>query len=483
MNYVPPHLKVEKQPLTLPTEPCVLVEDNTTIHTNSPYKPLAALDELACARKLAFTKPTPIQRFAIPVILKKHPILVRAPTGMGKTLCFLLPIIENIKYTQYGIQACIITPTRELCVQIKSEASTVVRGKGLRVEAIYGGAQAHNVDLGRVDILVATPGRLLDYLRSDKLSLKRTEYFVLDEADKLLDMGFEREVRAIREHVNKTANVCLFSATYNKNLSKIIDCFLPPDRLFVEIQNETVENIKQRLISVEAHGSREKVAAAKDAVLRELLTAIPFDVSWKKLTDTNKVLIFVERKTAASELEARINAMGFLCASIHGDKPQPDRLAILSRFKAGTLPILVATSVAARGIDVKDIKLVVNYDFPQDIKEYIHRIGRTGREGKDGEAVSFIDNRSLSAALGHELVNVLVESKNEVPAFLTKRSFARDEHRRVPERSSPRERGPREDKGGFREEGVAKGVSGMSIEKASDLAEKADSDDDVPGEW
>lgn len=420
MVYVPPHLlksvKEEKVPIK-PTERRTIIEDDTVIATNTPYPPLVSLGVFSCAHALEFTKPTPVQRYAIPILEDGQPLLVRAPTGMGKTLCFLLPIIERIKYSCTGIQACIITPTRELAIQIHEEALKITTKKRINI-GIAHGSQKRLSNYRTSDILVATPGRLLDYLKSGSIVLKTTEYLVLDEADKLLEMGFEKDIRAIKSYMKEAVKVCLFSATYHKNLEGIIRSFLPADRLYVEIQNETVKNINQEIIEIDNDVSK------KDALLRGLLSKLNLACPWKSTVRPDKVILFVERKIDADKLKERLRKLDFKCESLHGDKDQGSRTAIFSDFKSGEVPILVATSVAARGIDVKDVKLVVNFSFPGDIKEYIHRIGRTGREGKKGWAVTFLTPRNITPELCQELIGVLKESGNKVPEFLIKLAHA-----------------------------------------------------------
>lgn len=466
MDYVPPHLRASRKELKSPTDSCKETIDNIKIITNSPYGRLDSLEGLRASKNLPYKEPTFIQRYAIPVLLNSHPLLCRAPTGMGKTICFLLPLIENMKYAQ-GTRVCIISPTRELCEQIKEEAVRIT--KSLRVESVYGGTSALPT-YKNVNILVATPGRLLDLLKSKRVVFSYVDSLVLDEADKLLDMGFEKDIRSIKEFVPSSANVYLFSATFHKNLSGIIDDFLPSSKCVIEVENETAENIKQSVIRVKN----------KDSSLREILSKLDVHASWKSDKIADRCLIFVEKKITADELGEKVKSWGYLAAALHGDKEQSDRLSILNKFKKGTLPILVATSVAARGIDVKDIKLVVNYDFPRDIKEYIHRIGRTGRQGKEGTSISFVGN-DLSPEMRLEVVQVLKESKNDVPDFLLGDSpLSRDKKLY---RSYRSDNGKVKD--GSRDARELKAFKNLTVSKP-DLklnGEKEDSDDEVPGVW
>ncbi|KAI5148844.1 putative ATP-dependent RNA helicase DDX4 [Enteropsectra breve] len=398
-----------------PSEKITIEDEKIKVTTNSPFPPINDLKELKCARALGFSKPTIVQKYSIPIIKNEQDILVRAPTGMGKTLCFLLPAIENIKYSQTGVQICVVSPVRELCDQIKTQAELVCGTKQLYVEAVYGSMSSRFRPGKTPDVLIAAPGRLKDLLNSERISLSKCKYFILDEADKLLDMGFERDVLEIKSYVNKNAVVCLFSATYSPKLTNVINQVLPADRMVVEIQNETLPSIKQEFIE----------AADKKEQLLQVLSKMSFSVAWGGKSE--KVIVFTETKNMSSRISAFLKDHKFSASAINGDLDQIQRNATLASFRSGDLNILVATSVAARGIDVKDVGLVINYDFPRDIKEYIHRIGRTGREGKEGKALSFIDG-DLSYELKKDLEALLKELGLEVPSYLfdRKRRSSRD---------------------------------------------------------
>lgn len=439
--YIPPHFRVESN-IKEPKQPFTEITDGLKVTTNSPYGKLDSLESLNCARPLGFNNPTTIQKYAIPAVLNNHPLLCRAPTGLGKTLCFLLPLIENIKFP-IGIKICILAPTRELCMQIGDEARKI--SKKLVVECAYGGFRRLS-SYSNVNILVAAPGRLLDLLRSDGVNFSYLTNFVLDEADKLLEMGFEKEIRAIKSFIPKTATTFLFSATYHKNLNDIINEFLPSNRVFIEVQNETLLNIKQSFLMV----------PNKNEKLKELLL--------ENSPLTEKILIFTQRKVTTQELETKIRDWGYPVSCIHGDKIQVERQQALNRFKRGEVNILVATSVAARGIDVQDIKIVINYDFPSDSKEYIHRIGRTGRQGKEGIAISFMP-KELAPDLKTEIVNIIKESGNEVPSFFTNKEYKPNKYKEAPIKKTYKK-------------DFTKKFEELSLSK-----EKSDSEEDLPGEW
>lgn len=455
--YVAPHLKPCKNTKD-PKEKFSETLDDFKLTSNSPYGKIESLESLSAAKTLSFKTPTVIQKYAIPVLLNNHSLLCKAPTGLGKTLCFLLPLIENIKIP-YGLKIAIVAPTRELCQQIKDEAQKI-SGK-LVVECAYGGMKTNGISR-YTNILVAAPGRLTYLLQNNMVNFGGLAHFVLDEADKLLEMGFEREIRYIKSCVPCSTIVSLFSATYYKHLDEIINDFLPPNRVIVEVQNETVKNIKQTFVQ----------ATNKNKKLQEILS--------ERVTKVDKVIVFVQRKSAVEELENTIKEWGYAVTSIHGDKEQYDRQLAMDKFKKGTVHILVATSVAARGIDVQDVMLVVNYDFPMDINEYIHRIGRTGRKGNNGNALSFVGN-DISPELKKSIVDVLRESDNEIPDFLLQNTMRRTDAynskttvrggwTKTPQRKTSYKREIVED------------MKALDI-KESKGTEKADSVDDLPGVW
>ncbi|TBU19464.1 dead box helicase [Ordospora colligata] len=398
-----------------------IVDQANRVKMNEDVKILESFRDLSSkslskALEKDYAHPTIIQKYCIPSISEGRNLLCRAPTGMGKTMCFLIPIIERLERCNKP-QACIISPTRELCEQIRVEASRLVENTNIRVVSIYGKKYDLPSYYG-VDIVVATPGRLIDLLQRKKIDFSGIRTLVFDEADKLLDMGFEVSTREIHGYVPQGVQICLFSATYSAKLTRMINYFLPGDKVSIEMVSETLRNIKQEIVEV----------GNKDERLVKILSSsdINFEkTSWRTDARPDKVLVFVERKASCAELEKYLKRRGFECVSLHGDKEQVERNAALQGFRDGRYPILIATSIAARGIDVKDIKLVINYDIPKDIKEYIHRIGRTGREGKAGKSISFYD-RSVSNEFRNALIEILKESGNEIPRFLEGASRSED---------------------------------------------------------
>lgn len=481
MNYIPPHLRTAASTLEEPKKNFTETCGDIKVTTNSPYGVLETLKNLKIAKSLPYCEPTVVQKYAIPAVLKSHPLQCRAPTGMGKTMCFLIPLIENLKFG-LGPRICIISPTRELCEQIKEEGLKLK--PDLSIACLYGGA-TNNYAVSKASVIVAAPGKLLYFLKFKRIDFNQLTGFVLDEADKLLEMGFEEEIRSIKTFVPAQTPVFLFSATFPKNLNSIINDFLPKNKVSIEIQNETLTNIKQVLVRVKD----------KDEKLKESLKDI------YKERDAQKILVFAEKKVTVQSLENKINSWGFSCVSLHGDKEQIDRQAALNQYKSGKVPILVATSVAARGIDVKDIVMVINYDFPRDIKEYIHRIGRTGRQGKDGVALTFIDNSDLSnISMISELIEVLKESKSEIPTFLTSEQSRKDSNgagnRSWKSGSSTRKYESRFDHSDIK--GLQTNMRKMTINQDSDAVndkmisseqnsylstEKEDTEEDMAGEW
>ncbi len=331
-----------------------------------------------------FSTATPIQEKVIPLVLERKDIMARAQTGSGKSASFVLPILElwsaSKNEGKAKIKALILTPTRELTVQV-AEAFTSF-GKCLHVKpkvvSIIGGEkigeQLYDIQQG-CDIVVATSGRLLDIMSKKQIDLSRVEFFVLDEADKMLDLGFEQELRSILEALPEKRQNLLFSATYPEKMqaiaSKITNCAV---EVSIEAEAPTVERIHQRVIEV----SRENRAP----LLRQLLR----ENNWEL------VLVFMANKRACDNIAVKFRKHDFLAESFHGDLIQEDRAWTLKSFKERKIRVLFATDIAARGLDIEDVSCVINFDLPRSTEDYIHRIGRTGRAGKEGLAISFIDH-------------------------------------------------------------------------------------------
>lgn len=340
---------------------------------------------LQAIEDLGYTDPTPIQKQAIPIILSGKDLIATAQTGTGKTAAFVLPILESFnkerKLRGKRIRALILTPTRELAVQVAANVAQYSKHLNLSALAVYGGvdseAQKQRLIEG-IDILVATPGRLLDLAHQRALHFDELEVLVLDEADRMVDMGFVDDIYKIIDRLPKARQNLLFSATMTDDVRAIAFEFSdsktssPAIEISTSPKATTASTINQWLITVDKD--------TKSALLSHLIN----DQQW------DQALIFIEKKHGAAKLVAQLAKRGIEADAIHGDKSQAMREKILADFKSGKLKYLVATGVAARGLDIGELSRVVNYDLPFKPEEYIHRIGRTGRAGATGEAISFV---------------------------------------------------------------------------------------------
>ncbi|XP_078353924.1 uncharacterized protein LOC144638600 isoform X11 [Oculina patagonica] len=391
-----------------------------------PVPPISTFEEAgileqcsANIKKAQFIKPTPIQKYAIPITLQGRDLMACAQTGSGKTVAFLVPVLTTmIKQghlsggfltgeTQAPTALC-IAPTRELAIQIYKEVCKFSNGTVVTAAVCYGGVSVqHQLDKLRrgCHILVATPGRLHDFVGRNRVSLANVRYLILDEADRMLDMGFEPEIRKLVERCgmpDKTnRQTLMFSATFPDEIQRLAADFLKEDYLFVAVGRIGGSNldITQTVISVPGDDKQEKL----------------FEILLNSGTD--RTLIFVELKRVADFLACLLSQNNFPTTSISGDRTQQEREAALRDFRSGRAPVLVATSVAARGLDIPDVKHVINFDLPQDIEEYVHRIGRTGRIGNKGRATSFFQP-GKDERLARSLVKVLSEAYQEVPEWL-----------------------------------------------------------------
>ena len=328
-----------------------------------------------------YTKPTPIQAQAIPIILEKKDVLAGAQTGTGKTAGFTLPILQRLydKKRESGkspVRALILTPTRELAAQVGENVQTYGKYLPFKSTIIFGGVginpQKAAIRKG-VDILIATPGRLLDLISQNCLDLSRVEFFVLDEADRMLDMGFIHDIKKVLALLPEHRQNLLFSATFSNDIKKLADKLLNnPISIEVARRNTSSETVKQ----VVHHVDRERK--------RELLIHLIKKDDWKQ------VLVFTRTKHGANRLAEQLNRFDIHASAIHGNKSQGARTKALSDFKAGNIKVLVATDIAARGIDIDQLPHVVNFELPNVAEDYVHRIGRTGRAGREGEAVSLV---------------------------------------------------------------------------------------------
>ncbi|KAL0756418.1 PREDICTED: DEAD-box ATP-dependent RNA helicase 11-like [Brassica oleracea var. oleracea] len=376
-------------------------------------------------RRCKYVRPTPVQRHAIPILLAQRDLMACAQTGSGKTAAFCFPIISGIlrdqnpqrprgSRTVYPL-AVILSPTRELASQIHDEAKKFSYQTGVKVVVAYGGTpinqQLRELERG-VDILVATPGRLNDLLERARVSMQMIKFLALDEADRMLDMGFEPQIRKIVEEMDMPPRgmrqTMLFSATFPSEIQRLAADFLA-NYIFLAVGRvgSSTDLIAQRVEFV--HESDKK------SHLMDLLHAQRETGNHDKQSLT---LVFVETKRGADSLENWLCMNDFPATTIHGDRTQQEREVALKSFKSGRTPILVATDVAARGLDIPHVAHVVNFDLPNDIDDYVHRIGRTGRAGKSGVATAFFNEKN--AQLARQLAELMQEANQEVPEWLTR---------------------------------------------------------------
>ncbi|MBW5448739.1 DEAD/DEAH box helicase [Cohnella sp. CFH 77786] len=336
-------------------------------------------ERAALLRRMGISAPTPIQEQAIPTVLAGRDVIGQAQTGTGKTLAFVLPMLERLNPSAPHVQGLIVSPTRELAIQITEEVKKLTAGSDYRVLAVYGGqdveAQLHKLQK-TMHIIVCTPGRLLDHLRRGTIELSHVKMLVLDEADQMLHMGFLNEVEEILRAVPYRRQTLLFSATMPANVRNLAARIMDkPEEVTVRGKQVTVKDIRQWAV--------ETTDRAKQAALRKLIDEQrPF-----------LAMIFCRTKRRASTLNEALQSLGYNSDELHGDLSQAKREQVMTRFRQAKLQLLVATDVAARGLDVEGVTHVYNYDIPQDVDSYIHRIGRTGRAGASGLAITFVAPR------------------------------------------------------------------------------------------
>lgn len=338
---------------------------------------------LRAVSEQGYTAPTPIQERAIPAVLNGHDVLAGAQTGTGKTAGFTLPLLQRLSEQRSAgrrraIRAIILTPTRELAAQVGESMETYGRHLPLESMVIFGGVKI-NPQIARlrrgVDVLVATPGRLLDHISQGTVDLSNIEILVLDEADRMLDMGFINDIRKLMalmppKHERQTL---LFSATFSAEIRQLANRLLDrPEQIEVERCNQTAGTIEQIVHPVDRHRKRE------------LLSHMIGSRNW------SQVLVFMRTKHGANRLAQQLERDGLSAAAIHGNKTQAARTRALAAFKSGKVRVLVATDIAARGLDIDQLPHVVNFELPNVAEDYVHRIGRTGRAGMDGEATSLV---------------------------------------------------------------------------------------------
>jgi superfamily II DNA/RNA helicase len=418
-----------------------------------------------------YVHPTPIQAEAIPVVLQGRDVMGAAQTGTGKTAGFSLPIIQRLlahannsaSPARHPVRALILTPTRELADQVAENVKAYSRHTPLRSTVVFGG-----VDIGPqtaalrsgIEIVIATPGRLLDHVQQKTVNLSQTQILVMDEADRMLDMGFLPDLQRIINLLPKQRQNLMFSATFSPEIKKLANTFLKdPVTIEVARSNATAENVTQIIYKVEEEAKRDAVSH----LIRE--------------RGLKQVIVFSNTKIGASRLARHLVSEGVKASAIHGDKSQGERMQALEQFKNGEVEVLVATDVAARGLDIAELPCVINFDLPYNAEDYVHRIGRTGRAGATGDAISLYSEKDARL-----LVDIEKLIKQKFTPLELSGLPARGGRERSSERSSERsgERsGERSERGGRRDEGArgSRSSSGAATSRSGYPAprkEKAD---------
>lgn len=378
------------------------------IEVESRFEHLGLPDNiLRAVNELGYETPSPIQAQAIPPILEGRDILGQAQTGTGKTAAFALPILSNIDPKNKQTQVLILAPTRELAIQVAEACQSYAKYiKDFQVLPIYGG-QSYTTQLRQLSrgaqVVVGTPGRVMDHMRRKTLSLDNLQTLVLDEADEMLRMGFIDDVQWVLEHTPPTRQIALFSATMPPEIKKVAEQHLQnPTIIKIAAKTSTAKTIRQRYLTTSGINKLD--------TLTRILELEEFD----------GMIIFVRTKITTEELAAKLNARGFSSAALNGDIAQALREKTIARLKSGEIDVLIATDVAARGLDVDRISHVINYDIPYDTEAYVHRIGRTGRAGRSGEAILFIAPRekrmlsSIERATGQTIEKMAIPSATDI---------------------------------------------------------------------
>jgi superfamily II DNA/RNA helicase len=384
---------------------------------------------LSTLTALGYTVPTPVQRDAIPAALAGGDLLVSSQTGSGKTAAFLLPALQRLYKPSatggMGPRILVLTPTRELALQVQKSTHAYGNGQRLRTASLVGG-MPYGLQLKLlsrpVDIVIATPGRLKDHMDRRTVNLGRVELLVLDEADRMLDMGFQEEIDAIVARIPKERQTLLFSATLEGVVGKLAHRVTRnPTRIAIARVAETRPDITQHALVADNHAHKVRML---DTLLRE--------------EEVDQTLVFTATKRAAEDLSGELSGKGFDVGALHGDMRQRERSQMLQRLRDGKMKVLVATDVAARGIDVPGINLVVNYDAPRQAEDYVHRIGRTGRAGRAGVAVTFLgaQDRHLVRAIERFTGNVV--SMMVIPGLEPKSTGSRPRGRDASPSHAPR---------------------------------------------
>jgi len=360
---------------------------------------------LQSIEKLGFETPTPIQEKAIPALLAGRDLMGQAQTGTGKTAAFMLPILQRLQRGS-SVQALILAPTRELAIQVTRAAAHMAQDKTIRVMTVYGG-QAYNLQIRQlkqgVDVVVGTTGRVMDLIRKKVLDISQVKYLVLDEADVMLDMGFIEDIETILKEIPNGRQTALFSATLPKEVRRLADQYLrEPQEITIESKQRTVSETDQRYCLLRQ--------SSKQAAL----------VNFLEMEDISGALIFTRTRASAQKLADDLKGRGYAADALHGEMPQNKREKVLGAFRKHLINIVVATDVAARGLDIQGLSHVFNYDAPNDADDYLHRIGRTGRAGQKGVAITFFTSKergllkSIEAFTRQPMTELTVPTREEI---------------------------------------------------------------------
>ncbi|TDY59229.1 ATP-dependent RNA helicase DbpA [Bacillus subtilis] len=363
-------------------------------------------DILRALEGLGYTEPTKVQQSVIPAALERKDLVVKSQTGSGKTASFGIPLCELADWDENKPQALILTPTRELAVQVKEDITNIGRFKRIKATAVFGKSSfdKQKAELKQKShIVVGTPGRVLDHIEKGTLPLDRLSYLVIDEADEMLNMGFIEQVEAIIKHLPTERTTMLFSATLPQDIEKLSRQYMQnPEHIEIKAAGLTTRNIEHAVIQVR---EEHKFSLLKDVLMTE---------------NPDSCIIFCRTKEHVNQLTDELDDLGYPCDKIHGGMIQEDRFDVMNEFKRGEYRYLVATDVAARGIDIENISLVINYDLPLEKESYVHRTGRTGRAGNKGKAISFVtafEKRFLADIeeyIGFEIQKIEAPSQEEV---------------------------------------------------------------------
>ena len=345
--------------------------------TNTDFNDYKLSSELLKAVSLLnFTNPTRVQQKVIPALLEQKDVIVKSQTGSGKTAAFAIPICELVDWDENKPQALVLTPTRELAIQVKEDFFNIGRFKRLKISAIFGKSPFYNQEKElkqKTHVVVGTPGRIIDHIDKKTFDTSRIKYLVIDEADEMLDMGFIEQIEAIIASLPNERVTALLSATMPGDIEILCNKYMK-DPIFADIeeQNSTADRIRQERYNIEQN---EKIDLLRDITIVE---------------NPDSCIIFCNTKQMVDEVYDELANLRYDCEKIHGGMEQRDRFRVMNDFKQGCFRYLIATDVAARGIDIEDISLVINYDIPQDKESYVHRIGRTGRVNREGRAITFV---------------------------------------------------------------------------------------------